>query len=110
MKEMFNRVCEVGSGTAALERIAAERPALLVIDRNMPGLSGVDVIRSLRGDAHTASLPILMLTAANNSQSEAESLDAGADDYIAKPVTMERLRARTRALFSARQRAAVASS
>ena len=68
-----------------------------VIDLGLPGLSGLDIIRGLRGDG--SLLPILILTARGRWQDKVEGLEAGADDYLAKPFQPEELLARLRALL-----------
>jgi len=71
----------------------------------MPEMIGIEVIHQLRSHLMTVSLPIVMLTAASEESVEVASLDAGADDYLRKPVSAPRLRARVAALLKARRRA-----
>lgn len=86
----------VGDGLSAL-RHARERPFdLVVLDVMLPGLDGVSVCRCLRA---TAQVPILMLTALGGTDERVRGLDAGADDYLAKPFAYEELLARVRALL-----------
>ena len=106
----FRRIEEASNGREALDRIAALRPDLLVIDQHMPEMTGIEAIRKLRSQLSTLSLPIVMLTAADDESAEVESLDAGADDYLRKPVSAPRLRARVAALLAARKRAAEPSA
>jgi two-component system response regulator PhoP len=68
-----------------------------VVDLGLPGISGLDIIRGLRGDG--SLLPILILTARDRWQDKVEGLEAGADDYLAKPFQVEELLARLRALL-----------
>lgn len=86
----------VSSGEVALERIVEERPDLLILDLGLPGMSGLEVIRSLR---HWASLPILVLSARDTEFDKIAALDAGADDYVAKPFGMGELLARVRSML-----------
>jgi DNA-binding response OmpR family regulator len=102
----FATILELPDGVQALDRISIEVPDLLVIDQMMPGLTGVDVIRVLRSRLETAALPVIMLTAVQGDAMESVSLDAGADDYLEKPVTPERLRARVTSLLRSRLRLA----
>ncbi len=100
----FPRVVEVDCGQAALDAIAIEVPDVLVVDQMMPGLTGVEVIQALRSDLVTAALPIVMLTGSRDEIMEEASLEAGADDYLQKPVPPARLRTRVRAILRARER------
>ena len=78
--------------------LASEYPFdAAIVDLGLPGLSGLDVIRRLR--ANGSLLPILILTARGRWQDKVEGLEAGADDYLAKPFQMEELLARLRALL-----------
>jgi two-component system, OmpR family, response regulator MprA len=90
-------VLTVADGTAALAAIEDERPDLVVLDVMMPGLDGLTVCRVLR--AQQNRLPILMLTARTETSDRVAGLDAGADDYLAKPFELEELLARIRALL-----------
>lgn len=70
---------------------------IAVVDLGLPGMSGLEVIRALRGDDH--AYPILILTARSRWQEKVEGLEAGADDYLTKPFQYEELSARLRALI-----------
>ena len=78
--------------------IAELRPDLLVLDLMMPTVDGFEVVRRLRGMGAT-DLPILVLTAQNESEAQAKALELGADDYMSKPHDPRVLRARVKALF-----------
>jgi two-component system response regulator MprA len=86
-----------GDGTEGLDAAAAVRPDLVVLDILMPGVDGFDVCRTLR--ARGDQTPILMLTARDSVADRVEGLEAGADDYLAKPFALEELLARVRALL-----------
>src|SRR6476619_1607785 len=89
--------CRVSNdGSEALEAIHARPPSLLLLDFDMPGLNGADVLRRLRSDedATVAQIPAIMLTAHGSEQSEVSCLQAGADDFVTKPVNASVLRAR----------------
>ena len=86
-----------GDGTEGLTAAAAVRPDLVVLDILMPGVDGFDVCRTLR--ARGDQTPILMLTARDSVADRVEGLEAGADDYLAKPFALEELLARVRALL-----------
>src|SRR6201993_1051987 len=89
--------CRVSNdGSEAMETIHACPPSLLLLDFDMPGLNGAEVLRRLRSDEDptVAQIPAIMLTAHGSEQSEVSCLQAGADDFVAKPVNASVLRAR----------------
>jgi sigma-B regulation protein RsbU (phosphoserine phosphatase) len=89
--------CRVSNdGSEALEAIHARPPSLLLLDFDMPGLNGADVLKRLRSDEDSmvAQIPAIMLTAHGSEQSEVSCLQAGADDFVTKPVNASVLRAR----------------
>ncbi|MFB7655208.1 MULTISPECIES: response regulator [unclassified Streptomyces] len=81
-------------GTTALRLAQARRPDVVVLDLGLPDMDGVHVIRTLRG---WTRIPILVLSARRGSGEKVAALDAGADDYITKPFSMDELLARLRA-------------
>ncbi len=87
-------VIEAASGEEALEKIRVERVDLVLLDVNLPGMSGVETCRELR---RTGDMPIIMLTVRNSERDKVMALDAGADDYVVKPFGVEELMARIRA-------------
>jgi DNA-binding response OmpR family regulator len=92
----------VGSGDAALRAVAEHPPALILLDLNLPVVSGTDVCRILRSQKETARLPIIMLTAKTSEAERIAGLDLGADDYITKPFSLRELVARVRAVLRRR--------
>ncbi|MGH3981052.1 MAG: response regulator transcription factor [Pseudonocardiaceae bacterium] len=90
-------VVVVGDGPAALNRATEGEVDLLVLDLGLPGMDGLDVCRRLRH--HRPELPVLMLTARTDEVDFVVGLDAGADDYVAKPFRLAELMARVRALL-----------
>lgn len=84
-------------GLQALESVRKHLPDVIVSDVEMPELDGVELIRALKSDRETANIPILMLTGTTHSDLLVECLDAGAHDYLKKPVGREELRARVNA-------------
>jgi len=95
----YSDVRVVGSGDAALKAIAEHPPALVILDLNLPVVSGIEVCRVLRSQPETARLPIIMLTARTAESDRVAGLDLGADDYITKPFSLRELAARVRAVL-----------
>lgn len=93
------RVTTAGNGTDALALANRERPALVVLDLMLPGMSGFDVLRKLRARDHTRDVAVLMLTARRDEPDRIEGLSLGADDYLTKPFSPHELVARVRALL-----------
>ncbi|TPW72825.1 response regulator transcription factor [Schumannella sp. 10F1B-5-1] len=92
-------VDHAADGFAALATVTRIRPDLVVLDRMMPGVDGLEVCRRLRADPATASIPVLMLTAMSDEQSRIDGLEAGADDYLAKPYAPRELVLRSLAIL-----------
>jgi len=89
----------VSSGDTALKSVAEETPDLIILDLNLPVLSGVEVCRILRGRADARHVPIIMLTARTSEDDRVSGLEIGADDYVTKPFSLRELSARVRALL-----------
>jgi two-component system KDP operon response regulator KdpE len=87
-------VIEAASGEEALGKIRTERPDLILLDVNMPGISGLETCAEIRT---SSDVPIIMLTIRNSERDKVEALDAGADDYVVKPFGVQELMARIRA-------------
>jgi two-component system, OmpR family, KDP operon response regulator KdpE len=87
-------VVEAASGEEALEKLRAERPDLIILDVNMPGISGLETCAEIRT---SSDVPIIMLTIRNSERDKVQALDAGADDYVVKPFGVQELMARIRA-------------
>lgn len=89
-------VCETGlEAWAALETGGAD---LAVLDINMPGMNGLELLKKIRGDGRFSKMPVLMLTVRAQAEEQAQGYDVGADDYLPKPFSNEVLLARIRAL------------
>ncbi|MFQ6045451.1 MAG: response regulator transcription factor [Gemmatimonadales bacterium] len=92
------RVTEAKDGAHAIERIEGDRQFdLMVLDLNMPRLSGRDVLRKVRGSVSTAGLPVIVLTGSGGGDLEIKLMAEGADDYIHKPLEPQRFVARVKA-------------
>jgi two-component system KDP operon response regulator KdpE len=85
---------EAGDGAMALRLAADRRPDAIILDLGLPDMDGVEVIRGVRG---WSRVPILVLSARHTSEEKIRALDAGADDYVTKPFSMDELLARLRA-------------
>jgi len=92
-------VREAESGEDALAGLAAERPALVILDVMLPGADGLEVCRRLRADPATATIPVIMLTARATEIDRVLGLEIGADDYIVKPFSPRELVARVHAVL-----------
>ncbi|WP_329138262.1 response regulator transcription factor [Streptomyces sp. NBC_01476] len=85
-----------GDGSTALEEVADRLPSVIVLDVVMPGMSGVDVVRTLRAQGRT--VPVCMLSARDEIDDRVAGLAAGADDYVVKPFSVAELAARLHAM------------
>ncbi len=88
-----------GGGKQALEQAAATPPDLMLLDIMMPEIDGLTVLRRLRNDPSTSSIPVIVLTARSLAEDRVKGLDLGADDYITKPFDLEELIARVRTVL-----------
>ena len=93
------KVSSATSGSDALALAKRERPALVVLDLMLPGMSGFDVLEQLRADANTASIAVLMLTARKEEPDRIRGLELGADDYLTKPFSPQELVLRVGAIL-----------
>ena len=84
----------VDSGKAALAWMSQNMPDIVLLDWMMPGLSGLDTLRAIRERHPAARLPVLMCTAVGEEDHVVDALEAGANDYIVKPISIPILRAR----------------
>jgi DNA-binding response OmpR family regulator len=89
----------VSNGADALTAVRQRAPDLVVLDRMLPGLDGLEICRALRANPTTATLPIMMLTARAEESDRVSGLELGADDYVTKPFSPKELVARVGALL-----------
>jgi DNA-binding response OmpR family regulator len=97
LKSEHHVVDHVETGTDAVDLLHASRFDLLILDWNIPGVSGVEVCNEYRNQGGTS--PVLMLTGRDKIEDKEQGLDAGADDYLTKPFHLRELSARIRALL-----------
>jgi two-component system cell cycle response regulator len=86
-------------GQEALDSVAASPPDLILLDVMMPRLDGIEVARRIKGNPELPFIPIIMQTALETTEDKVEGLDAGADDYITKPINFAELEARVNSLL-----------
>ena len=96
-------VLTAGGGREALDQVSAQRPDLVLLDVMMPDINGYDVCRKIRQDPETAALPVVMVTALDAAEERIKGLDAGADDFVTKPINQAELLARVRSLLRVKQ-------
>lgn len=86
-------VSEAESGKEALQKIIEIKPALVILDHGLPGMTGIEVLKSLR---EWSTVPVIFLTVRDSDEDKVEALDSGADDYLTKPFSIPELMARIR--------------
>jgi CheY-like chemotaxis protein/HPt (histidine-containing phosphotransfer) domain-containing protein len=96
---------QVADGDLAVGTARAERPDLVLLDANLPGVDGYTVCRLLKSDAALASIPVLFITTRSSLDDRAVGLTLGADDYLIKPVDMSELMLRIQVLLGRRAKA-----
>ena len=96
-------VITAGTGPEALVRTARDKPDLILLDVVMPTMSGYDVCRMIRANPATALLPIVMVTALDPVEERVNGIEAGADDFLSKPINQAELLARVKSLLRIRE-------
>ena len=91
-------------GQAAWDKVRSEKPDLVILDLMLPGMSGLEICKRIRGDAMTRNLPVIMLTARTDPVDIVLGLELGADDYVTKPFGVRELVARVRAVLRRQER------
>jgi len=104
------RTAQAETGAEALARARSLKPSVIILDLNLPDVSGMDVCRLLRADVETRDLPILMLTARGAEDDRVQGLTLGADDYLPKPFSVRELVLRVEAVSRRRSAAAAANA
>jgi two-component system phosphate regulon response regulator PhoB len=96
------RVACAGSALEAEARLHEQRPSVALLDWMLPGTSGLQLARQLRGDQRTSAVSIIMVSARSDEQDKIAALESGADDYVTKPFSMRELLARIKAVMRRR--------
>jgi DNA-binding response OmpR family regulator len=92
-------VLEAADGYAGLAEIARRPPDLILLDLNLPGLSGLEVCAHLRRDPVACEIPIIVLSSSDEDTAMPAALEAGAEDYLLKPIPALELRAKVRIIL-----------
>jgi len=95
----FEDITEAEDGSVALRLIKSEPVGLVVSDWNMPNMSGLDLLKEIRKNPQTASLPVLMVTAEGLKENVMEAVKAGVNNYVVKPFTAEVLQEKIETIF-----------
>jgi DNA-binding NarL/FixJ family response regulator len=91
------------NGLEALDRVAAQPPDLVLLDVMMPGMDGISALRALKGDPETRLIPVVLMTALNAVEDRVRGIEAGADDFLSKPVDDRELLARIRTALASKR-------
>ncbi len=87
-KRILYDIVKTGSGAAVLDLARTHRPDLVLMDIQLPDMSGLEAVRQLKSDGQTQSIPVIAVTAFAMSGDERKALDSGCDGYIAKPIML----------------------
>src|SRR3569833_4348784 len=99
LRHAGHEVVTTASADEAQREVDRQLPDVVLLDWMLPGQSGLALARAWRGEARTRELPIILLTARSAEGDKVAGLDAGADDYMTKPFSVQELLARVRALL-----------
>jgi putative two-component system response regulator len=103
VKDQGHEASVAFDGQQAMERAAAERPDVILLDVMMPGMDGIEVCRRLKADEELRRIPVILVTVKDLDADVVRGLDAGADDYVTKPFSREVLAARLRSAIRLKQ-------
>jgi adenylate cyclase len=92
-------VSTAANGDEGLAKVASEHPDIVLLDIMMPGKSGYDVCRTIRANPETALLPVVLVTSLDPNQERVKGMEAGADDFLQKPINQQELFARVKSLL-----------
>jgi diguanylate cyclase (GGDEF)-like protein len=97
LKQEEIEIVSAESGRAGLDEVAKQRPSLILLDLDMPGMDGFEFLRTLKEDSATHHIPVVILSAMSNPQDKVAAFDLGAHDFVTKPFELTELRVRIRA-------------
>ena len=110
LKELgFNNVDEAEDGVAAMQKLRSQPFDFVVSDWNMPNMTGIDLLRSIRADQQLTHLPVLMVTAEAKKENIIAAAQAGASGYVVKPFTAATLDEKLKKIFQSLQREGAAA-
>jgi len=96
----FSNIIEAEDGNAAIGELKKEKIGLIVSDWNMPNMSGLDLLKAVRGDTDLKTIPFLMVTAEGQKENVIEAVKAGVTNYIVKPFTPETFGEKLKKVFA----------
>ena len=99
LREENYKLTQAVNGLDALEKARSDRPDLIILDLMLPEMDGLTVYKTIREDARTKDIPVIMLTALGRLEEKIEGLQLGADDYLSKPFSPKELMLRVRNIF-----------
>ena len=99
LEDQGYETCMALNGADALVALDREKPDIVLLDWMMPGMNGIAVLKKMRGEARWQAVPVIMVTARSTTEDLVQGLDAGADDYVTKPIDNAELFARIRAML-----------
>jgi two-component system phosphate regulon response regulator PhoB len=102
LQQAGHRALLADDAEQAYAKVQQTLPDLILLDWMLPGISGIELVRRLRANSRTRSIPIILLTARADEQDKLQGLDSGADDYIVKPFSTRELNARIKAVLRRR--------
>jgi two-component system, OmpR family, phosphate regulon response regulator PhoB len=102
LQQAGHRALLADDAEQAYTKVQQTLPDLILLDWMLPGISGIELVRRLRANSRTRSIPIILLTARADEQDKLQGLDSGADDYIVKPFSTRELNARIKAVLRRR--------
>ena len=100
LKHFGHEVITAAEGTAALEKVRSDKPDLILLDINMPGLNGFEVCKRIKANPATRLIPVVLVTTLTAVEDRVLGIEAGADDFLSKPVDQNELLARARSLLN----------
>ena len=95
----FSNVQEADDGTTALEKLQQEPFEFVILDWNMPKMTGIELLRTIRADSSLKHIPVLMVTAEAQKENVVEAVQAGVNNYIVKPFTADTMKDKIERIF-----------